>query len=204
MHQIRQILDFKLRGYPIKKIVRLSNTARNTVREYLRKAAATEVPLNDLIALDDDALSRILQGDPSPQSSLDPRRSDFEKRQEYFAAELKRPGVTKQILWEEYMREYSQGYAYSQFCFHLRAYLQRSQAVMHLTYRPAEQLMAVLTSSLTTNSFQAGTGTTTVQMVKKMASLSELEQFIAMGYKEGMAIVIGNLDEYLRTTGHQQ
>ena len=60
------------------------------------------------------------------------------------------------------------------------------------------------TSSLTTNSFQAGAGTTTVQMVKKMAGLAELDQFIAMGYKEGTAMVIGNLDEYLRTTGHQQ
>ena len=142
MHQIRQILDLKLRGYPIKKIVRLSNTARNTVRDYLRKAAATGVTLSDLIALDDDALSRILQGDPSPQNSLDPRRSDFEKRREYFAAELKRIGVTKQILWEEYLREYPQGYGYSQFCYHLSAYLQRSQAVMHLTHRPAEQMMA--------------------------------------------------------------
>lgn len=56
------------------------------------------------------------------------------------------------------------------------------------------------TSSLTTNSFKAGSsGTTTVQIVKKMASLSELEQFIAIGYKEGTAIVMTNLDEYLLT-----
>ena len=67
-----------------------------------------------------------------------------------------------------------------------------------------DPLHTVLTSSLTTNSFQAGAETTTVQMVKKMAGLAELEQFIAMGYKEGMAIVMRNLDEYLRTTGHQQ
>jgi len=52
------------------------------------------------------------------------------------------------------------------------------------------------TSSLTTNSFTAGTGITTVHIVKKMANLAELEQFIAMGYKEGMAMVMRNLDEY--------
>ena len=55
------------------------------------------------------------------------------------------------------------------------------------------------TSSLTTNSFKAGEGTTTVQIVKKMASLSELEQFIAMGFKEGYTVVMRNLDEYLLT-----
>ena len=55
------------------------------------------------------------------------------------------------------------------------------------------------TFSLTKNSFKAGAGTTTVQIVKKMASLAELEQFVATGYKEGMAMVMRNLDEYLLT-----
>ena len=47
-----------------------------------------------------------------PASSLDPRRADFDQRQAYFAVELKRTGVTKQILWEEYLREYPRGFAY--------------------------------------------------------------------------------------------
>ena len=55
------------------------------------------------------------------------------------------------------------------------------------------------TSSLTTNTFTAGAGTTTVQIVKKMANLSELEQFVALGYKEGTIVVMKNLDELLRT-----
>lgn len=53
------------------------------------------------------------------------------------------------------------------------------------------------TYSLTRNSFKAGAGTTTVNIVKKMSSLSELEQFIAGGYyKEGTAMGFRNLDEY--------
>ena len=51
------------------------------------------------------------------------------------------------------------------------------------------------TSSITTNTFKAGAGTTTVQIVKKMASLAELEQFVATGFKEGMMVVMRNLDE---------
>lgn len=54
------------------------------------------------------------------------------------------------------------------------------------------------TFSITTNSFQDNGEKTTVRIVKKMASLAELEQFVATGYKEGMAMVLGNLDEYLR------
>jgi uncharacterized protein YndB with AHSA1/START domain len=55
------------------------------------------------------------------------------------------------------------------------------------------------TFSMTTNSFKAEGEKTTVQIIKKMASLAELEQFVAMGYKEGMAVVLGNLDEYFRS-----
>jgi hypothetical protein len=56
------------------------------------------------------------------------------------------------------------------------------------------------TFSMTRNSFKAGAEKTTVQIVKKMASLAELEQFIAGGYYEkGMALVMSNLDEYLLT-----
>ena len=61
-------------------------------------------------------------------------------------------------------------------------------------------LNAVFTSSLTTNSFKAEAGTTTVKIVKKMESLSQLEQFIAGGfYKEGMAMGFRNLDDFLLT-----
>ena len=56
------------------------------------------------------------------------------------------------------------------------------------------------TFSLTKNSFKAGAEKTTVQIVKKMASLDELEQFIAGGYYEkGTAMGMNNLDEYLRS-----
>jgi|SRR5882724_277554 len=56
------------------------------------------------------------------------------------------------------------------------------------------------TYSITTNSFKAGADKTTVTIVKKMASLSQLEQFIEGGYfKEGTAMGFRNLDEFLLT-----
>ncbi len=56
------------------------------------------------------------------------------------------------------------------------------------------------TFSITKNSFKAGVEKTTVQIVKKMASLAELEKFIADGYYEkGLAMCMNNLDEYLLT-----
>lgn len=56
------------------------------------------------------------------------------------------------------------------------------------------------TSSLNTNTFTAEAGKTTLHMVKQMANLSELEQFIQGGmYKEGVAMGYRNLDGVLQT-----
>jgi uncharacterized protein YndB with AHSA1/START domain len=55
------------------------------------------------------------------------------------------------------------------------------------------------TFSITKNSFKAGAEKTTVQIEKKMSSLAELEKFVAMGYKEGVAMGMQNLDEYFET-----
>jgi uncharacterized protein YndB with AHSA1/START domain len=53
------------------------------------------------------------------------------------------------------------------------------------------------TFSITKNSFKAGIGKTTVQIVKKMESLAQLEKFIEGGYYEkGTAAGMKNLDEY--------
>lgn len=49
------------------------------------------------------------------------------------------------------------------------------------------------------NSFKAGAEATTVHIVINPASLSELEQLIAMGFKEGFTMGLNNLEEYLRT-----
>ena len=58
----------------------------------------------------------------------------------------------------------------------------------------------VFTSSLTETSFKAGVGITTVQIVKKMESLAQLEQFVAGGYfKDGTAAAYASLDKYLLT-----
>jgi uncharacterized protein YndB with AHSA1/START domain len=56
------------------------------------------------------------------------------------------------------------------------------------------------TFSITTNSFKSEGEKTTVQIVKKMQSLAQLEKFIEGGYYEkGTAAGMKNLDEYLRT-----
>jgi uncharacterized protein YndB with AHSA1/START domain len=55
---------------------------------------------------------------------------------------------------------------------------------------------AGFTFSITRNSFKATGDKTTVHISKKMQSLAQLEKFIELGFKEGTAAGMKNLDEY--------
>lgn len=60
-------------------------------------------------------------------------------------------------------------------------------------------LGSVFTSSLTIHTFEPGAATTTVRIAKKMNSLAEIEQFLALGFQEGFALVLRNLEELLQS-----
>ena len=52
--------------------------------------------------------------------------------------ELRRKGVTLQLLWSEYRALFPQGYQYSQFCERYRQYQKKLDVVLRKIYRPGE------------------------------------------------------------------
>jgi len=54
--------------------------------------------------------------------------------------ELKRPGVTLQLLWEEYRARHPQGYGYSRFCELYRAWAKRLSPTMRQSHVAGERL----------------------------------------------------------------
>lgn len=53
--------------------------------------------------------------------------------------------------------------------------------------------------TLWTNTFTENAGTTTVNIVAKYESLTDLEKIIEMGFKEGFTMALENLDQYIET-----
>ena len=74
---------------------------------------------------------------PSGARAPDPREPDWAK----VHAELRsHKHVTLQLLWQEYRRDHPDGYGYSYFCQHYRAYLGRIDLVMRCHHRAGEKL----------------------------------------------------------------
>ena len=66
---------------------------------------------------------------------------DFTQRLDYLLMELKRTGVTRLLLWEEYRKQYENPYRYTQFYILLKQALKTTSATMHLSHAAAEMVM---------------------------------------------------------------
>ncbi|MEI6297496.1 MAG: IS21 family transposase, partial [bacterium] len=58
----------------------------------------------------------------------------------YVEKELKRVGVTRHILWKEYIQEQPEGVQYSQFCDHYYRWNKKSEGYMPIEYKAGEKL----------------------------------------------------------------
>jgi transposase len=114
MRKIRDILRLKhSAGLSIRQIARSLNLSVGVVSKYLAAANAASLswPLDE--SLDETALERLLATSIAPQSPLSFALPDFPS----IHLELKRKGVTRQLLWEEYAEANpSNHYSYTQFC----------------------------------------------------------------------------------------
>lgn len=140
MQQVRTIIQLLQRGFSGRCIARDLQLSRNTVKLYTDRFNSCGFSLEALQQMDDAGLSAIAYAD-SKQMQADSRRGDFKARIPYFIAELKRTGVTKQLLWQEYKKSYTEAYGYSQFCELFAQFKKVTDATMHFSYSPADVMM---------------------------------------------------------------
>lgn len=141
MHKIRQILLFLNQRYSERAISRELKISRKTVSHYSALFTESGVGHTGLLNLSDSELESLvgLNKKVGPES-LDPRKGHFLTLSNYFLDELKRVGVTRLLLWEEYVKECPEGFQYSRFCDLLTEVSKVKQATMHFEHTPAERL----------------------------------------------------------------
>jgi transposase len=101
VEQLKLIRQLLIKGYSIKRIARDTGLARNTIRKYLARLEASDQNLN-----------ASLQEDSFPRQTE--RHARLIQHFAYAEAELKKSGVTRQLLWVEYKEAEISGYNYSQ------------------------------------------------------------------------------------------
>lgn len=140
MTQYREIMRMTAGMFSQRAISDALGVSRNTVATTLNRAREQQLSWEDVErqALTEDQLAAILfpkAQRESPYQALDC---------EYIARELRKTGVSLQMLWLEYCdRSSSSGkrpYMYSQYCELFRRYMGVTKATMHIPRKPGEQV----------------------------------------------------------------
>jgi len=139
MSKVKQALRLRKQGYSKNKIYLSVEASKNTVKGYLRQAKELNEPIDELLKLEDHELERKLHAG-NPAYKEDERYEQLKPHLDYYARELKRTGVTRKLLWEEYRQSFPNGYSYTQFCFHIQQYRKATNPSMALHHEPGEKL----------------------------------------------------------------
>ncbi len=137
MKQIRQIYRLYAQGVSKVQISQRLLISRNTVKKYIELFKNKRLTYKDLEQLSDSDLGNYLSSkDPEVPEKLAQLRVLFP----YFEKELKKVGVTKNLLWREYKEKYPDGYQSSQFCKYYNDWKRSSAVVMHFEHKAGDKL----------------------------------------------------------------
>lgn len=113
MNKIRQVLRLHTQGYSKLKIAAQTGVARNTLKKYIKAFTASGLRFEEVNTLSDKDLEDLF---------VKPEEKPLNNKQQtlfsLFPAidkELKKKGVTRYLLWEQYHKDHPDGYGLSQF-----------------------------------------------------------------------------------------
>lgn len=136
MRKIKEVLRLHAKGCSQRQISKSCGIGRSTIGEYLQRAQAAGLswPLPE--RCDEAELERQLFPHRPSRSTRARTMPDWAS----LHRELRHPGVTLWLLWQEYKSRHPEGYQYSWFCDHYRAWVGRTELVMRQHHRAGETL----------------------------------------------------------------
>jgi transposase len=136
MHKIQEVLRLRFEaGLSLAQIARACGLSKGVVSKYLSLAEAKGIGWPPPADLDPAKLSEVLMPPrAAPGRFVEPDYGEMHQ-------ELKRKGVTLQLLWSEYVAIHGeQAWRYSQYCEHYRQWRKRQKRSMRQRHRAGEKL----------------------------------------------------------------
>jgi transposase len=138
MRKIVDVLRLTASGLSSRKVAASLSIGATTVIDCLQRARAAGVAWPLSAEITDEILESRLYPAATAMAAMSTRRPQPDWAVVH--RELKRPGVTLQLLWEEHRAAHSDGYGYSRYCELYRAFEARLSPTMRQNHVAGERM----------------------------------------------------------------
>ena len=137
MRKIMEILRLGLtRSLSDREIARSLCVSHATVAKYIKLAKKAGLTYDKAQDMDDSVLLSFLEKNKAPLQ----KKSYPEPEWNYIYTELRKKGVTLELLWQEYKNVYPDGYQHTQFSEHYRRWKEKLSPTMRQVHKAGEKM----------------------------------------------------------------
>lgn len=138
MIKIRQILRLQSQGLSKLQIAAQTGIARNTLKKYIKEFTSSGLSFEEINELSDKELEDLfVKPEDRP---LNERLQILFSLFPAIEKELKRKGVTRQLLWKEYKTHHPDGVGLSQFKHYFSQWKAQVNPTMHMEHKAGDKL----------------------------------------------------------------
>ena len=138
MHKLRELIRLHEKAQlSCRQISGALGISKSAVNNYLQWYSGSGLTYQEIVALSDDELQETLEKTTGEKST---RQSILIDYLNTHGNDLKKTGVTRRVLWEEYLTEHPDGYLYTQFCHHLKEWCQATAISFHREHKAGDRM----------------------------------------------------------------
>ncbi len=138
MNKIRQVLRMHTQGKSKLLISQQTDVSRNTVSKYIQQFHHLRLTGDEINQLSDHDLNKLFSNEaPVVPKQREKELQDFLPKVE---REIKRTGVTLQMMWEQYRKLHPDGYAKTQFYHHYNKWVKKTSPLMHMIHKAGDKM----------------------------------------------------------------
>lgn len=138
MSKVRQILRLYSQGRSKLLIAKQTGVSRNTLKKYLKEFELSGLSFKEVNELGDKDLEDLfIKHEEQP---ITPKLQTLYNLFPAMDKELKRKGVTRLLLWEEYKLKHPDGYSKSQFKHYFAQWKAQVNPSMHIEHKAGDKL----------------------------------------------------------------
>ena len=140
MSKLRNVIKLYTQGKSKIFISEYLQLSRNTVKKYINQFLSSKKTFEELSSLNDLELESLFLGQNKPE--LSPKLTSLHSFFPFMEKQLKKVGMTRELLWLDYKSKYPEGYQLSYFCELYYRWSQRTniKPTMHIDHKAGDKM----------------------------------------------------------------